>query len=483
MTSTSALFAGLCGENSPAHPAPECRDKDTGAEMSCGEPNAVQLWVGLRPGLPEERLPVERDSTQWTSTTIPGFGSGHELFHSLDIVGNRLYVAYNAGLQAWNINGNLAEDPQRLAIADGWRGDFFTPFQTGKNDFLIDDVAAVSLGGNQNLIALSGRQGVGLSVWKHTGASTTFEQRYQDPATSVRRLRIAEHNERLYAFAGGTFGVFVYDLSETLEGFPCRDSAGTICPGAYRGRVTTQVSSVYVDIIQRDGTIYVANSSGIGFPLQIWEVGDPAFPSDPETTKLKYAGLGGALGEAFFEIEGVFYLAVVEWINTSWRIQIYDVTSCLDDDGCSTLPEVWSTALEQEGATRLLTYSTSNGKPFLYYGTQAASLGGTKVEQLLDLSQFPASVREITDDPGGADRTYFDKDCKDSEVDYWGDYYPSNGNGLRNVSPRVGKFKDKYFYRAAFGILDVHVLRDAIFSDPFESGDVSRWSCVNEGCR
>ena len=38
------------------------------------------------------------------------------------------------------------------------------------------------------------------------------------------------------------------------------------------------------------------------------------------------------------------------------------------------------------------------------------------------------------------------------------EYYRTNYHGLRNVLPRVGKFAGGYFYRAAFGILDVHQL-------------------------
>ena len=81
-------------------------------------------------------MPPERDSTQWTSTTIPGAFWGHELFHGLEILGTKLYVAYNAGFQIWDIAGSNAEDPHRDINKDGWRGDFLDFPATGENDLL-----------------------------------------------------------------------------------------------------------------------------------------------------------------------------------------------------------------------------------------------------------------------------------------------------------------------------------------------------------
>ncbi len=465
----TAPTAGLCGDNSPAIPVPECRNAASGEPEACDAPGTVRLWAEIRPGRPGETLPEERDSTQWSSATIPGWGSGHELFYSLDIDTDRLFVAYNAGLQIWDIGGDKAEDPERLAVADGWRGDFFTPFQTGENDFLIDDVAGVALGDGESLVALSGRAGVGLSVWTHSGRQALATQLYQDPATATRRVRVVELGGRWYAFAGGTHGVFVYDLTEAADIGPCLDNAGELCPGVYRGRVSDQVTSVYIDTITRAGKVYVANSSGIGFPLQIWEVPEPASPA---TAALRFSGLAGALGEAFFELDDFFYLAVVEWVEPSWVLRIYDVTECLDRDGCGSLLLRWESALSHLGSNQLLTYSTSDSRPFLYYGLQATSLEGPAIEKLLDLSDFPASVREIT----AFGERYTDP-CNGLEIDYWGDYYSGNDSGLRNLSPRVGKFRGKYFYRAAFGILDVHVTTSSvIFLGSFESGNTSRWS-------
>ncbi len=457
LCSPMAASGGNCGNNSPAIPVPECRAANGGQEVDCSQPGAVRLWQGLRPGKPGEVLHPDRDSTQWASTSIPGVNTGHELFHSLDIVGtNRLFAAYNAGFSVWNIAGNNAEDPRRLAVADGWRGDFLTgAFQTGENDFLIDDIAAASLGGNNNyIIALSGRTGVGFSVWTHSGIQALPDQLYQDPQTAVRRVRLVEFGGRQYAFAGGTEGVWVYDLTQAQVVGPClQDDVG--CTGVQIGRVTDQASSVYIDTISRNGKVYVANSSGIGFPLQIWEVSNPLIPT---TAVLKFSGLGGVLGQAFFQIGGAVYLGVVEWVPTNWRLRIYRVTSCLDNTSCNP-PLVYSMPISQVGVTRLLTASTSNGDQFLYYGAQLNDVAGEQVEHLLDLSNFPSSVREITEDSSGSSPTYTDG-CNGDQVDYWGDYYSLNDHGLRNTSPRVGKFQGNYFYRAAFGILDVHVRTD-----------------------
>jgi hypothetical protein len=210
--------------------------------------------------------------------------------------------------------------------------------------------------------------------------------------------------------------------------------------------------------------------------VRIWEV-DPMVPAKAE---LRFSGLSsGAQGLAFFERSGHPYLAaVVREASTPprWYLRIYDVLDCLT--GCSSLPgELFSVEVSSGAVQRFLTYSESGDRPFLYFGLDLIGLEGEGEELLLDLGEFPAAVRELT----AASGTYFDT-CSGLPVDYWGDYYPGNGNGLRNVRPKVGRFEGKYFYRAAWGILDVHVLEEEfpLFADSFESGDVSGWDRAGE---
>ncbi|MEE8523528.1 MAG: PKD domain-containing protein, partial [Thermoanaerobaculia bacterium] len=453
LLSAPPVPAGVCGDLTPGRPVPECRHQNGGLEVDCTDPNAVRLWPGgLRPGLPGQVLPQSRDSTQYNSTTIPGALSGHELFHSLDIVGSHLYATYNAGVQVWQISGIHAENPNFLIAKDGWRGDFFEFQAVGENDFYIDDDAAIATGGRR-LVAVSGRSTVGFSLWEHTVSPFDFDQLYQDINNRSQEVVVVNYGDRDYAFAAGTLGVFVYDMTFAQDmSFPCIDQGGAICPGVYKGKLGTTNIALHLDLIERGGRIYVVKSGGNGLPVEIWETSNPA---NPGIAVRRFQGLSaGGQGVAFFELGGVAYLGVVEKSGTSWRIRIYDVDGCLDTNGCGSLgPALYTKNVVAAASTgQFLTYSTSGATPFLYYGLNEINLEGGNAELLLDLTGFPGLVSEYTDSGG----TYFDA-CSSNQVDYWGDYHPKNGFGMGNVRPMVGKFSGNYFYRAAYGMLDVHV--------------------------
>lgn len=455
----------------PAFPVPECRDASNGDEVPCSDPGAVRLWPpGFQPGLPGQALPEERDSTGWDALTVPGADSGYELFESLDVEAGHLFVAYNAGLQVWDLSGGRAEDPLRRAVADGWRGDFLSFPPIGENDFLTNDVAAAGPAGRGTavLVAVAADAPVGVSIWRFTPPST-LAPLYQDAGNESEQVRVAQFDGTVYAFAAGAGGISVYDMSAAAAlPTPCLDAGGTVCPGVYLGEVGTMTTGHYLDLVERGGNVYLAAANGgsSGLDLEIWEVSDPA---DPGGAALKFAGLDAdTFGTALFELGGGYYLAAVED-----DVNIYDAAACLDADGCASPgAPLASIARLPFINPQYLTYSESDGVPFLYYGI-FANLQGTKIERLLDLTTLGGTnqITEITDGGG----TYTDPVTL-NPVDYWGDYYPGNAFGLPNVAPLVGRFEGRYFYRAAFGILDVHVRGGAIFSDGFESGDATAWT-------
>ena len=475
LASPPVVSAGL--GDPPAFPVPECRDANNGDEVACNDVDAVRLWPGrLRPGLPGESLPVERNSTGWVSLTIPGAASGHELFHSLDILGDHLFVAYNAGLQVWDISGEMAEDPQFLAGADGWLDDFLDFPIPGEIDTYTNDVAAIapSTRGHDVLVAVSADSPVGVSIWHFTPPST-LTPIYQDQGNDSRQVRTAELGGVAYAFAAGPGGVSVYDLTAAAAlASPCLDTSGSVCPGVYLGEVGTMARGGYVDVIERAGSLYLAASDGSlsgGLGLEIWELSDPATPG---TAVLKFSGLAtDTRGLALFEHQGGFYLAAIER-DGDRKIRFFDADPCLDADGCVSpgAPLAEIAPRPTGGAAHYLTFSTSGATPFLYYGVSTSFLDGSKAELLLDLTDLGAGNQIVEITEGGG--TYFDAGSG-STVDYWGDYYAGNTHGLNNFQPRVGRFQGKFFYRAAFGILDVHV-ETGIFSDGFESGDAGAWS-------
>jgi PKD repeat protein len=121
------------------------------------------------------------------------------------------------------------------------------------------------------------------------------------------------------------------------------------------------------------------------------------------------------------------------------QAQIYDVT-CVTGGTCSGgLPAPLS-ALELDSGTSnfYVTYSSSNGTPFVYFGSDDKCRGGLQHEWLFDVSN-PSAPRDVTHGNG-----------------YWGWYYRGNPTGFNNVMPRTGKFIGDYFYRAALSIFDIH---------------------------
>ncbi|MEM9597848.1 MAG: hypothetical protein AAGD06_26510, partial [Acidobacteriota bacterium] len=423
------------------------------------------------------------DSTdRIAGTTLPGAATGHELFKAVDIVGDRLFVAYNAGLQSWAIEGVFSERPRLLSFRDGWRGHFLAfPSPPLENPSLVEDVDALASGG-ATLLGLSGKVEVGTTLWTWTGSQ--FVLHYQDVGTPSRQVRLVEADGRVYAVVASddiNVGLAVYDVTAASSLVtPCLDERGTSACGSdiFLGRIPTSTFRRYLDVFSFAGKIYVAASANELLPMEIWELGDPA---RPETAVLRFVGPPTAAGVEMFTRGGTPYLAAVAATSPTQggdEIHIYAVDHCLDGDGCTTLgtPRVrrearfWPNTSEQ-----FVTYSESSGRPFLYYGAAIEGADGGAVEQLLDLSRLGQTdrVTEITEGGG----TYLDP-CNGKTVDYWGDYYETNAHGLRNFYPRSGKFAGPYFYRAGNTVLDVHVYSappSLIFADGFESGGLSAW--------
>jgi len=412
-------MAGVCGNHSPAFPVPECRNAG-GFATGCPQPGAIRLWTdALRPGLPGQQLAAARDSTGWSTFEVPGADTGFELFQSVDVVNDHLYVAYNAGISVWDIAGVHTEVPIRQVSRDGWRGDFLSFPAVGENDFYIDDIDAMAVD-NKVVIGVSGKDTTGITLWEHTPSPTALRQLYQDLDNDSRQVRLAKVGATIYAVAAGSGGVFLYDVSQArnIAAPGCLDESGSVCPGIYRGELGNFFIAHYLDVIQRDGTLYVVASGGNGIQVEIWGV---ANPSSPGTGTRRFAGLpNGAQGLSFFEQGGHFFLAAVARTGVSWELRIFQVDHCLDADGCTSLgTAVYTRPLPTNAVVRFLTYSKSHDRPYLYYGVEGFEIEGAKAELLLDLSAFPGQVTEITDGGG----TYFDA-CSGHNVDYWGDYYP-----------------------------------------------------------
>lgn len=482
------------GRNTPADPVPECVDSD-GFAVSCGTPGRVRLWPpnDFRPasGFPRE-LPRHRDSTDRVAgKSVPGEGSGHELYSSVDIVtisgiSRRLYVSYNAGIQVWDIENHPAFNGAPLDQVDGW------PDQQGNSEWLkwpepsevlnyLEDVNAVNVSSTVDVVGAAGIKPAGVSFWKYNTSTKNFRQLYQDEGISARQVRLIKLNGgTIYAIVGSDQGLAVYNVTAALALDPakCLDNQGTnpTCPGVFRGYVTQQ-SSRYVDAlhIPANDRIYVSASNGLFSYLQIWEI---ANPQSPATSIERFSELLHTAGSALFQYNGHFYVAAINegtGLNKE-RLRVLLVDTCIQGSNCSfatgtvkdavtaiSLDPAPGEGSDYSTANDFLTHSEFDGTPYLYYGLATGNLEGPDFDQLFDLSNLQPpnplplpGLPEIT--AGGG--SYTDP-CNGSKIRYWSHYYSSNAQGLNNMVPRVGKFSaGGYFYRAAATILDVHLLGD-----------------------
>ena len=450
-----------CGANSPAVPIPEtCR---------VGDVCTGNLWpVGFSPVRPGEQLPASRDSTQYITQTFPDAQAGHELFRSLDIEQDYLFALYTNGIQAWNL-GVSAEMPSQLDYRDGYGGHFLSYPVPGETDNWLEDVDAIRpSGGSDFLLGVAGRDNVGLSIWSYSTTTSKFARLYQDPRVVAFQVRMVEVEGRVYALvAADGDGVQVYDATRALDfsGSGCLDNAtGTACSGVSKGRVGGPgelPKARSMDLLVRDDLPYIAVGDGIGsgaLTLELWEVANPANPS---TAERRFEGGDSAThGVALFQRETTYYLGAIaaDSSTAAGTLSVFDVTSCLDSDGCLNMPLSSYGSFNFPGlpthfpvARHLLTYSESDGDSFLYHGVLSAKPWGAGLEHLLDLSTAGSMV-EITASGG----TYTEGCNGRTGIDYWGDYYEKNEHGLRNVVGAVGMFQGSYFYRAAGGVLDIH---------------------------
>ena len=451
----------------------------------------VDLWLPeiFRPGLTDlsnRRLPAERDSTGWISLTIPGFSSGHEIFQGLDVLDDHMYVAYNAGFSIWDI-GTDPEKPRRLKIRDGWHfsncqsnadcGPFLSFPGAGEVDFLVEDIDVLPAPGSANTvyIAVSGRNPVGISLWRFNTNSENVTPVYQDTTRVSRQVRLIAIGSTVYAFSSYGNGLAVYNMSRALAIEGCLEETGSDCPGVYQGNVGSIDTGRYVDVLQRPtGEILVAASNGniTGQGVELWRVSDL---SNPGSANRLFSGLNDrTFGVALFSYEGNDYLAALERDGALNVIKIFNINACSGAGTCSLgAPLFDDIGVPPRLSDQFLTFSMSGGTPFLYYGL-FGGFGGPKVEQLLNLTTLGRPVQTITEMTDGGP-TYFD-DCEEANLGYWAWYYPGNEFGPNNMTPRIGKFnaETNVFYRAAGGILDTHVWEGGVNPpDPTTTTSVS----------
>jgi len=410
---------GFMACKTPAHPAPQA------------------LWGELEP-VDVGTIAPARDNTDFNEFTS-SYGIANPLWMSLDIDSGYLYAIISHGIQIWDIRTTPANPVSVKTVA---APSTFLYWPQGELKVPLRDIDVEG-----TLGAVAGQSDIGVTLWDFADR-TNPKLLYQNSGYVGNQVYTTTIGSQAYAFfaadAGGAHpvsrpgGVLVYNMTRAraiAPTIPCLDDFAGSCPGVYVGRVAARNQVRYVDGVDN----YVALGTGPLASVEIWDVANPAAPVQ------KLTGLSSVYGVAMWKNGGHYYLAV----RTDFAGSIYDV-SCITGGSCSIGSPIWSMAMPGGTEELYVTYSSSAGRPFLYFGSDNACGSNPPDPQrefLVDVS-VPSQAHDITPPQkvtlGG------------QQTGYWDYYYRRNPTGFNRVMPRMGKFENEYFYRAAHSIFDIH---------------------------
>lgn len=438
----SLLFAllvasGLSGSQALAQNCPG--DGGCGF-MSCktpARPAPQSLWGELEP-VDSGTIAPARDNTDFNEFTS-SYGVANPLWMSLDIDSGYLYSVISHGFQVWDIRSTPAT-PVSIKTISAPSTFLFWP--QGELKVPLRDIDV-----DGTLGAIAGQSDIGITIWDFADR-TNPKLLYQNSGYLGNQVYATTIGNQQYAFfatepsgahpASRPGGLLVYNMTRARAvspTVPCLDDFLGSCPGVYVGKVAARTQVRYVDGVDN----YVALGTGPVASVEIWDVANPAAPVQ------KLAGLSGVYGVAMWKSGGRHYLAV----RTDFAGSIYDV-SCITGSSCTIGSPIWSMPMPGGTEELYVTYSSSAGRPFLYFGSDNACgsvAPDPQREFLVDVS-VPSQAHDITPPQkvslGG------------QQTGYWDYYYRRNPTGFNRVMPRMGKFENEYFYRAAHSILDIH---------------------------
>jgi PKD repeat protein len=495
--------------------AGNCDSDGSCGRMACkapAQPVPQQLWGELESA---SSIPTNRDNTAFNEFTQP-YGIGHPFWMGVDTDSGFLYAAISHGLQVWDLRTSPA-DPSLLKVVDATNTLRFWPLGEVKQALRNIDVEG-SLGG------LVGAAAVGTSLFDFSNPSSP-KFLYQDSGYSSGQIYTTTIGASKYAFSasetapvqGALTGVVVYNMTAASTLSACWQG-NDVCPNVRLGSFGGAASYVH------GAGNYVVFSRGAGGGVEIWDVSNPAAP----TQRLVGTGAGGAYGVALWKNGSSYFLG----LRTGSGGSIYNV-SCITGGTCSLGAPVWSQAMAGGTSEYYISYSTSGPRQFLYFGNDnkcgSATVPDPQREYLIDVTN-PALAHDITPSTtatvqnGGAvtqitrsgstataqvastavltggqtviiqgatqseyngsktiaisDGTHFTFSVTGGpatpatgtitwtgpaqSLGYWNWYYRKSNSGFNSIMPRAGKFYNDYFYRAAFGILDVHHLAGGV---------------------
>jgi PKD repeat protein len=400
---------------------------------SCGSPAwpvPQSFWGELQPADPPcTQLPAARDSSYFSpsANSYPDTN----FWMSIDIQNNFVFAAMGYGLQIWDTTAN----PGSPTMVGSLNYTHFPFFPAGVNEVYtpISEVSAPA--GVDSMLGLSAVYGgIGVSVLD-TSSKAQPRVAYQALADLVSGVYATTIGGTHYLFVAAQTpgGVYLLNMDRAVALSGCLDNLQIPtgrCPGVNLGAV---LSNYPYGITGVDHFIALTSTTGVS----VYDVSNPMSP------QLKASGLSSsAAAVAMWKGSAGNYYLAARAPNSGGAgdtLYIYDV-SCAAGGSCSGLGTPLSQTVYQEPTPEgmFLTYSNSNGTPFLYLGRDSTCAAGQQQEWLLDVTN-PSFPRDVTPQTG-----------------YWGWYYSGNTTGFNNFEPRVGKFNGSYFYRAGFTTFDIH---------------------------
>lgn len=437
---------------------------------------AVPSSLGIDPTTGQQvlrPLVIMQDATNFTGNQP--MTANYPLTTSIDAEEGWIFNSILSGFQIWDARGAKATNPLKVVTVDGRAGQI--PIYRNyarEDDFDVWAISAVpnpSPAAGDYLLALGGRNSVGLSIWAWDG--TVRQVLYQDgdlnqssDDTGYKQVYAAVIGGRAYAFGGGGEGVqqgiHVYDMTAAagLASVPCledRNSGIAACTGVYKGVPVTK-STRYISGAEIGGSHYLIRSGAVlSRGLEIYNVATPGTPvlrgSALATTPV--------YGVAIWEHDGQSF-AAARLID---RVSIWEITSCIGSpNGCGDLGTADATymmpTVTPAGGWLSADLSWSNGRPMLYLGHNDTCHEGESPghrSRLLDMSDGLAPVN-VTPATSMIDQGY--------EVDYWSWYYAYFNRGYSHAAPMAGVFSGPYFYRSHYSILDAHEFTPAAPGPP-----------------
>ncbi len=357
-----------------------------------------------------------------------------------------LFAVNGSAFEIYDTTTNPAQPPKVKSLCRPVRGTWLKTDQ----DFYATSIAVPPGDGTIAIVGLQG--GMGVAVIDTTTPSQAFV-RYQDegPQTNGNATIWDVHATTLGAADWGfavddTQDVHVYDLDRART-VNCLDHHGYNCAGTYRGRLVVagqpvRAARAYAGAIAGTGSLILLRApTG---KTQVWDISGAVAGGDARLVgEVTQVPLGSF---TMWQDGAATYLAVAYGQETS----IYSVP-CAGQAGATCTP-----ALVRKHATpgglaingvRTTTDSVRHSRDgdihYLFVGSTNVPGGGPQREYLFNIND-PANPVEQTPQthPGG----------------YWGWYYKDNPTGFWNIAPYTGLVSGNHFYRAAFGLLDVHEL-------------------------